>query len=77
MSLARFHVVVVSKYIGVYDRGWNAYAVADRARANRCLKQKYDSKTEAQAYAALLNQEQPAEIDPTCVFCAAGEPHEH
>ena len=52
----RYHVVVVSKYLGMYrKRDPIAFAVADHERANSIVSRKYDSLTEAEVEASRLN----------------------
>lgn len=57
----RYHVVVVSKYIGHYratdPRAW---MIADRDHANSCIGRKYDDRALAQAEADRLNDGQTA-----------------
>lgn len=67
----RYHVVTVSKYIGMYRaKDPTAYAVADHDQANRVVSEKYDSLDAAEQEARRLN-EHPDTFTTTehCQYC--------
>lgn len=57
-SYPRFHPVVISRYIGIHDRGWTCWAIADRDHANRVADdRKFDDYETAKRAADTMNTE--------------------